>query len=92
MWIDGKPIYRKVFLIPQSDQNIDISSLNVDAPLRMYGYFTKYGGSVNISIFPDGGSSCVPYFSRSTIKVASGSAGYAYSDIYAVIEYTKTTD
>ena len=83
-WINGKPVYRKVFQNPTN--GMDVSSLKIETPIKMEvcvhiakdkAYIIKSG--------PESGESRFCYLLNNTLQVTAGS-------IYAVIEYTKTTD
>lgn len=83
-WIDGKPIYRKVF---QNPTNVtDVSSLKIETPTKMEAciYIAKDKEYI-IKSGPESGESRFCYLLNNTLQVTAGS-------IYAVIEYTKTTD
>lgn len=96
-WIDGKPVYRKVIKMPdQPSKNasviIDITNLNIEKPIKCYGfckingnsYWTSgYKASNDIVTFIINGNSLIYY--------AYSFSGLA-KDITAIIEYTKTTD
>ena len=96
-WIDGKPIYRKVFHITnpaKTNTNYAIVSSSLDACVALYGYM-----KIN-----DGTAVPVPQTdSSSTYSVllvnASGylRGRFSYADglpvsVYVTVEYTKTTD
>ena len=83
-WINGKPIYRKVFQNPTN--GTDVSSLKIETPIKMEAciYIAKDEAYI-IKSGPESGESRFCYLINNTLQVAPGS-------IYAVIEYTKTTD
>ena len=83
-WINGKPVYRKVF---QNPTNVtDVSSLKIETPIKMEAciYIAKDEAYI-IKSGPESGESRFCYLLNNTLQVTPGS-------IYAVIEYTKTTD
>ena len=95
VWIDGKPIYRKViqetFAIASGGyKQIDITSLNIDTPIKMN--FIYKDGSSNLRALLNSTS----YFSEINfnaseilIKTVGGwSLGSALQTV--IIEYTKT--
>ena len=83
-WINGKPIYRKVFQNPTNA--IDVSSLKIETPIKMETcmYIAKDNAYI-IKSGPESGESRFCFILNNTLQVTAGS-------IYAVIEYTKTTD
>ena len=83
-WIDGKPIYRKVFQNPTSVT--DVSSLKIETPIKMEAciHIAKDKAYI-IKSGPESGESRFCYLLNNTLQVTAGS-------IYAVLEYTKTTD
>lgn len=94
-WIDGKPIYRKVFnfKITSLPHRIDFS--DVDTPVKMYGTIAYNVGWHNI-----GGNTDTDYYSllqydtqdkRLSLFGSKKYEGNNY-DTYIVFEYTKTTD
>ena len=88
-WIDGKPIYRKIydwtaspFLVTESWQNTDIDSTNID---RIIGA---------VGMHPDGtlyNDTCADptKSSHTRVGIKAWSSGY---NAYLILEYTKTTD
>ena len=83
-WINGKPIYRKVF---QNPANVtDVSSLKIETPIKMEAcIYIATDNAYIIKSGPEAGESRFCYLLNNTLQVAAGS-------IYAVLEYTKTTD
>lgn len=95
-WIDGKPIYRKVFTGNKGndDLNLGTVSSNLDTVTDEYGILTDtsnnkkklpyyYSSSVWISMEVNSSKNLVVY--GSTSQFAKGS-------VTMVVEYTKTTD
>lgn len=98
IWIDGKPIYRKVISVTTvSGQSVyDVSSLNIDIPIDLRGYVIKSGDHrpINFNIrFTDTGTAyfVACFYASNKIYLQSHSAYAGYSG-YVIIEYTKTTD
>lgn len=104
-WIDGKPIYRKVFQMGQfvytdSRLHADISALNVDSVVRTYGVFLGQG------YVTENFDASIPYleplnYSQSINAFVYGgnfyigrgnSSNYNGAYILGILEYTKTTD
>lgn len=82
-WIDGKPIYRKVIQKPTS--GMDVSSLNIETPIKMEACVYLNDNTYIIRSGPESGESRFCYLLNNTLQVTEGS-------LYAVLEYTKTTD
>ena len=83
-WIDGKPIYRKVIQKPTN--GMDISSLNIETPIKMEAcIYVANGNMYFIKSGPEPGETRFCFIQNNTLQVTPGS-------IYAVLEYTKTTD
>lgn len=93
VWIDGKPIYTIVFnyQTPSSTTNnsvsIDVSGLNVDNFINIYGFSNDknfiIGGNTQAIGWNTAKTSVMIYFNNSSALSYKG---------YAIIEYTKTTD
>ena len=96
VWIDGKPIYRKVVTgtINASGNNQVILTGDIDSLIDYSGYINDPAENLKLiigkSTYTDGGSSRIIQISNSLYM------GYAnnYHNLgfYAVVEYTKTTD
>ena len=92
-WIDGKPIYRKVFNITSPQQSntdyVDVSSLNIDKVVNLTGFYKNSSGFFPIPLYDSASSYAVFFVSSSNyIRGRIWSADYAY----IILEYTKTTD
>lgn len=94
-WIDGKPIYRRVFNFKIISLPHRISVENVETPVKMYGSISYNAGWHNI-----GGNTDTNYYSllqydaddkRLSLFGANNYVGNNYNT-YVVFEYTKTTD
>ena len=91
-WIDGKPIYRKVFIIENtttSETDIDVSSLNIENVIDISGIAYNDSIQLPINFYNESGyNSC--YYSKhiSSIKYKISHGNNAR----IIIEYTKTTD
>ena len=98
-WIDGKPIYRKVetISISKSITDVNLSSLNIKGFISIKGYFTN--GTETYS-FPYLTLNSIDYavsafYANGYLQIRFGSSVASTllpCTIYAVIEYTKTTD
>ena len=98
IWIDGKPIYTKVYIGTYSGSGlISIPESDLDYLINYYGYIrSKYDERyVPIpSVFTSDASynAGVSFFRSNRIEIRLGS-NFSNSSVYAfVIEYTKTTD
>ena len=89
IWVDGKPVYRKTYLlsnVTSALSNIDVTSLNIDKIINLYGM--SYNNSLQIPInFYNTGNFNQCYYS-SNIKAIQYQFNYG-SDAYIIIEYTK---
>lgn len=101
-WIDGKPLYRKVFAgTKESGKNktINISDLNVDY-IRYYGNITTNIGQSDgeyefpLNYYETSSAYIRTNFHRkySNITIVSTNGTYFNGNFKLVIEYTKTTD
>ena len=98
-WIDGKPIYRKVetISISKSSTDVNLSSLNIKGFISIKGYFTN--GTQTYS-FPYLTLNSTDYavsafYANGYLQIRFGSSVASTllpCTLYAVIEYTKTTD
>lgn len=99
-WIDGKPIYRKVFVLkPTNGGEIEFSnkmSYGVAMFDKSHTFLIRSSGSITTGIGADGNSGY--WFDARTIATNGnlhffvGDAIYRGSTIYATVLYTKTTD
>lgn len=98
-WINGKPIYRKVVIIPNvtaTQATYDLSSIPIDICMinTSNSFFAQ--GNFQIPIVCYGGNTdwSRAFFEVSTKKlyVQFGSVYTMSKNIYITIEYTKTTD
>lgn len=102
VWIDGKPIYRRVFVQngTWSDTvvSFDISSLNIDTIIKYDGSANGTTGG-NPAQYPINRPSKAGtqfqldtyYYNNARLDVTVGS-GLNLSQIRLILEYTKTTD
>lgn len=97
-WIDGKPIYRKVFNIasPQSSNTnyVDVSGYNMDRVIRLYGYYKNSTGTFDIPLTDSDSNYSVMFInSDGYLRGRIGAGALAnLTDCKVIIEYTKTTD
>ena len=97
-WIDGKPIYRKVFVgTTSSTYDYFLFASNINMIINTYGYI-KYDGTNWTSILNCVGNLSVTYNFTLDIAGANNSVWANYSsslkgkDYIIIMEYTKTTD
>ena len=98
-WIDGKPIYRKVetISISKSSTDVNLSSLNIKGFSSIKGYFTT---GTETDSFPYLTLNSTDYavsafYANGYLQIRFGSSVASTlppCTVYAVIEYTKTTD
>ena len=90
-WIDGKKIYSRT-LTGVTYGDVDVTSWNIDSPIRIYGYGIYSGDNTyqTLPAFGTGGEVHSRLLSKTTLTYKN-SFSYGWSD-YVVCEYTKTTD
>ena len=96
-WVNGKPIYRKAFVLDNYTMpdiskvvNIDIAVMDVGILLRGRPVFVYSGGSIPLdssmgAIFYEAGTGGFRFVQNYTSKRHTGT-------LYVTLEYTKTTD
>lgn len=98
-WIDGKPLYRKVFNItnPASSNTnyVNISSMNIDTVTHLYGYYKTNAGTFGIPFHDSNDNLSVMFISGDNNLYIRGRFGNNYTsitEVKVILEYTKTTD
>lgn len=96
-WINGKTIYRKVIQIsnPQtSNTDYGVISSNIQAVVNLYGYMKGSYGAIIPIPQTDSSSSYSVLFVQSdgTLRGRFSYIGIAPTEVYVVVEYTKTTN
>ena len=95
-WIDGKPLYRKVFTIssPQSSNTNyeDLSSLNTNKIIRLYGYYETPNGKFDIPFYDSDSNYSVMFVSSGRLLRGRFGSASSITEAKVVLEYTKTTD
>ena len=96
-WIDGKPIYRKVYTGTYSGSGIiNISTPDLENIINSYGYIkSKYDNRhvpipsifITDSNYNDG----ISYFPNNKIEIRVGGAFSNISDYVLVVEYIKSS-
>ena len=96
-WIDGKPIYRKVFNITNpstSNANYSLISSDLESCIKIYGFMTTSDG-LQIPVPQTDSSSTYSVIFMNANKMLRGRFAYigaAPSGVKIIVEYTKTTD
>lgn len=100
-WIDGKPLYRKVYgigALPSSagQKTVQTSlTFNTTNIIKMYGYAKSTGAIIPLpflDLTSNDGSVGIFIDSECNITVRVAKDRSAYIDTYVVLEYTKNTD
>lgn len=95
-WIDGKPIYRKVFeLTSDTEQQIIPHNIaNVEHLWVSGDSFLDIGGSASIpaNYYRDSGIYTYAHANLNNIIIKASPSGWKGKKFYIVLEYTKTTD
>jgi hypothetical protein len=106
VWIDGKPIYRKVYSITTpdtADTNMSVASIPNNLDMLVYAYFEVNAREIESlsSVYPAPSPKMTGdtneylcywvSFSSSTIRCRVG-AQFVSLPLIGIIEYTKTTD
>lgn len=99
VWIDGKPIYRKVVdcgaLPNNTTKNVDANIADMDAVVGITGFSSSSTSTITLPYIYDSSTYIEFYFNKTNSRViikASFNASTYYTTSYAIIEYTKTTD
>lgn len=96
VWIDGKPIYRKVIDIGELP-NTTIKSVShgissLGSVVKTYGIAISNGSQLPLPFVSLSSANCIMYaILATTIDINTGSDRTSYSG-WVVVEYTKTTD
>lgn len=100
VWIDGKPIYRKVIscgALPNATTNkipYNISNLDKVIHITGYSYNSTADTFMSIPLVSSGTTNVVAYINKKEGKVVLTTTNdrSEYNETYVVLEYTKTTD
>ena len=84
-WIDGRPIYRKVFTTNSND--IDVTDLNIDVPIRFDAYGTFDGGYKLLITTGSASSSARQMYLKNNHIILEVNS---FVTQHVVIEYVKT--
>lgn len=99
-WIDGKPIYRKVFETTSASSassftTIDVSELNIDSAVRGFGVCTTSDGVdqfINTVGSVADAYSFIDLQNKTTLRYKTTMSASFNRPIILILEYTKTTD
>ena len=96
-WIDGKPIYRKVFSLNKKvSEGADISTGckldNVDILISLSMYADDFWGNRWVSDINSGNPIYLAQNNYINVGAYSGSRDFYYNIHMIIAEYTKTTD
>lgn len=91
-WIDGKPIYKKVFTgtTVAGDTSVNMSSLNIRQLVNITGVIGQNDEYKPINFTYDNYKISTRY-SNGTMYINASNV-YANLTFYLIVEYTKTTD
>ncbi len=94
-WINGKKIYRKVFILTSNteQQIVQHNIANVEY-IWVSGdsFFNVDGTSIPANYYRDSGIYAYAHANHGSILFRVSPAGWANHNLYAILEYTKTTD
>ena len=94
-WIDGKPIYRKVFSLTSPPSTTDVSTAhgisNLDKVVKSFGQFYD-GGNYNPIPWTASASNFKCYYYVTSTNIALHFDYWFSRDVIIILEYTKTTD
>lgn len=102
-WVDGKPLYRKVFYVasPTVETNgtyayvtYDTAELNIDFGYIENAYLKDTNYTFTLPYTNSSGQMVKAYYNRTNekIEIASNASTYSKQYCYIVLCYTKTTD
>jgi hypothetical protein len=97
-WIDGKPLYRKVYKLnnlPSTNTDlVNITNLNIRELTKLYGLINTYNNFTFPMPLQDSDANYSVLFKSGNSIRGRGSVGTGYDGyiVTIVVEYTKTTD
>ena len=98
IWIDGKPVYRKVatqtITTPGSLNAIDGFDISlIDNIISIYGSIRQPSGTITpISYYVNESDAAFIYMSKSNNAFILNGKQFGIGDVILIVEYTKTTD
>jgi len=87
-WIDGKPIYRKVYNITGSNLTQDVTDLHIDTLVKLDGFIND---GMPLNLYMDNSHFCFTHCNSLT-EISCSMTGWTATKVKYIIEYTKTTD
>jgi len=97
-WIDGKPVYRKMYVDSVSAPHgswatyANVSSLNIDHPVKLQFEYRNSNSNYPVRPGPDGQCVIALNSAKTAIGVSSLVSSTSLPVNLVIIEYTKTTD
>ena len=99
-WIDGKKIYRKVFVdnLSTADtswrgMNINLSTYKIDAVINIFSWITQSSGNIGYGSWNNNSNDfCRWVYTSPNLHIQYGSAFNTNDIIKVILEYTKTTE
>ena len=93
-WIDGKPLYRKVYTVTKEIKGnevklADISILNIDTIVDTKAIVLKYNGNEN---FKSVNGNLLIFTKDKNTLLCNSEYSYTVNSVKIIVEYTKTTD
>lgn len=97
VWIDGKPIYRKVttqtITTPEGTPINDFDTSLVDSVISIYGSIKQPSGNITpISFYNKTNDGAYVYTSKQTNRFILYAREIGVGDVILIVEYTKNTD
>lgn len=91
IWVNGKPIYRKVLI--QKWENTNLENLQIDTIVNMYGTVSYINGVHSLNAYANSNFySLLQYNSSEKVLYFYGNGYNKANDVKVILEYTKTTD
>ena len=96
-WINGKPLYRKVYDFGSAPNNttktVSANITNLSAITKIYGFAVTSAGYVTPlpQVVANGQNQIQLFFNNSNVSITTTSDKSSYY-CYVILEYTKTTD
>lgn len=95
-WIDGKPIYRKVFNLTVSDTNEKLIPHNIENVSNIWlgnkSYILSGINYIPVNHYRDSGIFVWTLVNDTNIRIKIGATAWINKPTYITLEYTKTTD
>lgn len=95
-WIDGKPLYRKIYntvtSVGAASEYIATMPQNVETITKFEGVIIDDDDVINANYYWDANNYSCLYCVPATRNIYNKSMKYHRKTLYIIIEYTKTTD